>query len=130
MLQISTTGYTHGIVVSGSYVYLKGLEIANVPMNTFSNNGISASGSNNIFELLNMHHNSGNGIFITSRLPQAFGVVCGADQAARIDATVGAAIRKSGTGLLTYQRTLESIRDCGVLKQAKEAELVAALSAR
>jgi Right handed beta helix region len=64
MLTISTTGYTHGIVVSGSYVYLKGLEIKNVPMNTFSNNGISASGSNNIFELLNMHHNNGNGIFI------------------------------------------------------------------
>ena len=33
-------------------------------MNTSSNNGISASGSNNVFELLNMHHNSGNGIFI------------------------------------------------------------------
>jgi len=64
MLKISTTGYTHGIVVSGSWVHLKGLEIASVPMNTFSNNGISASGSNNVFELLNMHHNNGNGIFI------------------------------------------------------------------
>ncbi|HEV8551004.1 MAG TPA: right-handed parallel beta-helix repeat-containing protein, partial [Polyangiaceae bacterium] len=63
-LEISTSGYTHGIVVSGSWVHLKGLEIENVPMNTSSNNGISASGSNNVFELLDMHHNSGNGIFI------------------------------------------------------------------
>ena len=73
---------------------------------------------------------SGNGIFITSRLPQAFGVECDADQADRIDATVGAAIRKSGVGLLNYQRTLENIRHCGVLKQAKGAEIIAALSAR
>ena len=62
---ISTTGYTHGFVVSGSWLHFKGLEIANVPMNTFSNNGVAVStGGNCIFELLNMHHNSGNGIFI------------------------------------------------------------------
>ena len=62
---ISTTGYTHGFVVSGSWLHFKGLEIAYVPMNTFSNNGVAVStGGNCIFELLNMHHNSGNGIFI------------------------------------------------------------------
>ncbi len=62
---ISTTGYTHGFVVTGSWLHFKGLEIANVPMNTFSNNGVAVSnGGNCIFELLNMHHNSGNGIFI------------------------------------------------------------------
>jgi hypothetical protein len=34
-------------------------------MNSFSNNGISVDGGgNDIFELLDMHHNSGNGIFI------------------------------------------------------------------
>lgn len=64
MLKISTTGYTHGILVSGSWVHLRGLVVENVPMNTFSNNGVDASGSNNVFELLDMHHNSGNGIFI------------------------------------------------------------------
>ena len=64
MLKISTTGYTHGFVVSGSYLHFRGIEIENVPMNTSSNNGLSASGSNNIFELMNFHHNSGNGIFI------------------------------------------------------------------
>jgi len=64
MLKISTTGYTHGFVVSGSYLHFRGIEIENVPMNTSSNNGLSASGSNNVFELMNFHHNSGNGIFI------------------------------------------------------------------
>jgi MYXO-CTERM domain-containing protein len=64
MLKISTTSYTHGFVVSGSYLYLKGLEIENVPMNTNSNCGLSANGSNNIFELLNLHNNNGTGLFI------------------------------------------------------------------
>jgi len=68
-LQISTTGYTMGFVVTGSYLHFKGLEICCVPMNTFSNNGISVSGSAayDTFELLNMHHNSGNGIFIGNK---------------------------------------------------------------
>jgi len=64
-MTISTSGYTHGFVVTGSWLHFKGLEIANVPMNTFSNNGVAVSnGGNCIFEQLNMHHNSGNGIFI------------------------------------------------------------------
>ena len=64
MLAISTSGYTAGFSVSGSYLHIKGLEIKNVPMNTRSNNGISVSGSNDIFELLDLHHISGTGIFI------------------------------------------------------------------
>jgi len=71
----------------------------------------------------------GNGIFITSRLPQAFGGVCSADQAARIDAKIGAAIRASGNGVLNYERTLESIRHCSVLKQAKSDEIAKAIAA-
>jgi hypothetical protein len=65
-LVISATGYTMGFVVTGSYLHFKGLEICCVPMNTSSNNGISVSGTAayDTFELLNMHHNSGNGIFI------------------------------------------------------------------
>lgn len=64
-MTISTTGYTMGFSVSGSWLHFKGLEICNVPMNSFSNNGISVDGGgNDIFELLNLHHNSGNGIFI------------------------------------------------------------------
>jgi MYXO-CTERM domain-containing protein len=65
---ISTTGYTHGFVINASYLHFKGLEIRYVPMNTFSNNGVDVlSGGNDTFELLNMHHNSGNGIFIGSK---------------------------------------------------------------
>ncbi|HVZ88454.1 MAG TPA: right-handed parallel beta-helix repeat-containing protein, partial [Polyangia bacterium] len=66
---ISTTGYTMGFVVNASYLHFKGLEICCVPMNTFSNNGISVDGSSayDTFELLNMHHNSGNGIFIGNK---------------------------------------------------------------
>jgi hypothetical protein len=65
---ISTTGYTHGFVINASYLHFKGLEIRYVPMNTFSNNGVDVlSGGYDIFESLNMHHNSGNGIFIGSK---------------------------------------------------------------
>jgi Right handed beta helix region len=64
-LVISTTAYTHGFVVTGSWLHFRGLEIKNVPENTRSNNGIAVNGGgNDIFELLNMHHNKGNGIFI------------------------------------------------------------------
>ena len=64
-LVISTSGYTNGFSVSGSWLHFKGLEVANVPMNTASNNGISVNnGSNDIFELLNLHNNNGTGLFI------------------------------------------------------------------
>ncbi len=64
-LTISTSGYTNGFSVSGSWLHFKGLEVANVPMNMYSNNGISVNnGSNDIFESLNLHHNSGTGLFI------------------------------------------------------------------
>jgi hypothetical protein len=68
-LVISTTGYTMGFNVTGSYLHFKGLEICNVPMNMYSNNGVSVGGSAayDIFESLNMHHNSGNGIFIGNK---------------------------------------------------------------
>lgn len=64
-LVISTSGYTNGFSVSGSWLHFKGLEVANVPMNMYSNNGISVNnGSNDIFESLNLHHHNGTGIFI------------------------------------------------------------------
>jgi hypothetical protein len=64
-MTISTTGYTMGVSVTGSWLHFKGIEECCVPMNTFSNNGFAVeTGGNDIFELLNMHHNSGNGIFI------------------------------------------------------------------
>src|SRR5262245_45488796 len=63
-MTISTTGYTSGFSVTGNWLHIKGLEIKNVPMNTRSNTGMGASGSNNIFELLNFHHNNGTGLFL------------------------------------------------------------------
>lgn len=64
-LRISTTDYTAGFSVSGSWLHFKGFEITNVPMNTRSNNGMSVSdASNNIFELIDFHHNKGTGLFI------------------------------------------------------------------
>ena len=67
-MTISTTGYTMGFSITGSWLHFKGIEECCVPMNTSSNNGFAVdSGSNDIFENLDMHHNSGNGIFIGSK---------------------------------------------------------------
>jgi len=64
-LKIRVGNYTHGLVVTGSWLHLKGIEICNVPMNTRSNVGmfVRASGDN-IFELMNFHHNNGSGTFV------------------------------------------------------------------
>lgn len=58
--------YTAGVYVSGAYLHLKGFEIRNVPMNTRSNTGLSVGGGahHDIFELLDIHHNAGAGMFI------------------------------------------------------------------
>ncbi|HYQ02479.1 MAG TPA: right-handed parallel beta-helix repeat-containing protein [Polyangiaceae bacterium] len=57
------------ILVSGSFLHLKGLEVANGAVGAsgaHSNDAIRSEGaSNNIFELLNIHHNFGPGLFIS-----------------------------------------------------------------
>ena len=60
--------YTSGFYVSGAYLHLKGFEIRNVPMNTRSNIGVSVGGSahHDIFELLDIHHIAGSGMFINT----------------------------------------------------------------
>ena len=63
-LQISTSGYTFGFVISGNWVHLKGIEECCVPMNSYANNGFASEGTNNIYELLNAHNNQGSGIQI------------------------------------------------------------------
>jgi aminopeptidase N len=73
---------------------------------------------------------AGNGIFITSRLPQALSVQCGADRASRIETVLGPAIRKADVGVLSFQRTVETVRNCGILKQAKAGEIAASLNAK
>jgi MYXO-CTERM domain-containing protein len=63
-LQIANGAYTFGIVISGSWLHLKGLEECCVPMNTKANNGFANNGHDNTLELLNAHNNQGSGIQI------------------------------------------------------------------
>jgi aminopeptidase N len=72
---------------------------------------------------------SGNGIFITSRVPGMFNSQCSAEAADRIEQTLGPKIMQLNSGVLVYRRMLERVRDCAVLKQAKSGEIAAALSA-
>ena len=58
-----------GFNVTASWVHLKGLEVTGAPQqpgNTLNHEswGVWNSGSHNIFELLNLHHNMGPGLFI------------------------------------------------------------------
>jgi MYXO-CTERM domain-containing protein len=56
------------IAITGSFLHLKGFEVKNVPMSgpgSHSNSGVrSRKASNNVFELLDIHHVSGPGLFI------------------------------------------------------------------
>jgi aminopeptidase N len=72
----------------------------------------------------------GNGIFITSRLPGALNYQCGVDTAARIERVLAPQIEKAEVGTLEFRRMIERVRDCGILKQAKLAEVDAALTSR
>ncbi|MGN6154682.1 MAG: M1 family metallopeptidase [Sphingomicrobium sp.] len=73
---------------------------------------------------------TGSGIFITSRLPGALNYQCGVEQAERVQSVLGPQIEKVQIGTLEFRRTVERIRDCGILKQAKLAEIDAALTAK
>ncbi|MGI4948194.1 MAG: M1 family aminopeptidase, partial [Janthinobacterium lividum] len=70
----------------------------------------------------------GNGIFTTSRLPGMFGLQCGADRADRLERTLGPKVRAANAGVLEFERTAESIRHCGVLRDAKQAEINTAIT--
>jgi hypothetical protein len=72
----------------------------------------------------------GNGIFITGRIPGALTYQCGVEQAKRIESVLGPQIQKAQVGTLTFRRVVERIRDCGILKQAKGAEINAAIAAK
>jgi aminopeptidase N len=73
---------------------------------------------------------SGNGVFITSRLPGMFNSQCGAAEADRVEQALGPKIMKANAGVLEFKRMLERVRNCGVLKQAKAAEIAAALGGK
>jgi aminopeptidase N len=73
---------------------------------------------------------SGGGIFMTGRIPGALAYQCGVDQANRVQSVLGPRLEKAQIGTLTFQRTVEKIRDCGILKAAKGAEIDAAIAAK
>ena len=66
-MAVSSSGYSMGITVSGSWLHFKGFEECCLKETTFANNGFDVSGSNDTFELLNMHNNMGNGIFMGTK---------------------------------------------------------------
>ncbi|MGY2736300.1 M1 family aminopeptidase [Sphingomonas sp. UYP23] len=71
----------------------------------------------------------GNGVFITSRLPGALGSQCGVDRAAKIETVLGPKVRAAESGVLEFERVVESIRHCGALRDAKAGEIAAAIDA-
>jgi hypothetical protein len=58
--------YTTGFVIEGSWLHLKGFEVRNMPMNTRSNTAVGIGGDSHhvIVESMDIHHNSGTGLFI------------------------------------------------------------------
>ena len=73
---------------------------------------------------------SGNGVLVASRLPRSLSSQCSAERAAKISATLGPKVKQMGSGELDFARTIETIRHCAVLKQAKTAEIAAAFARR
>ncbi len=70
-----------------------------------------------------------NGVFVSSRLPGVLGAQCSAEQAGKIEATLGPKVKALGRGELAFDRTVETVRHCGDLKAARQADLAAALKA-
>jgi hypothetical protein len=70
---------------------------------------------------------SGGGIFFSSRLPQLLGGFCSVDSAAAIARDFGPKLAGK-TGQLELDRTVERVRDCGLLKTARGAEASAEIA--
>lgn len=83
------------------------------------------------FEWLKVHSkelfSSSSGIFLASRMPRMVGGFCSAQRADEIAALLRPQL-EGKTGALELERTIERVRSCGVLKDARGAELSAALA--
>ena len=93
---------------------------------------ISDKGTRDIgFEWLKAHFDElaggGGGIFFTAGLPRTVGGFCSTSRADEIGALLGTRLAGK-TGSLELARTIERVRSCGVLKDARGAELSAALA--
>jgi hypothetical protein len=69
------------------------------------------------------------GIFTMSGLLSVPVAYCSIDKAREIEATLRPKVEEFKRGALSLDRTVEAVHDCGVLKQAKGAEMAAALAA-
>ena len=83
------------------------------------------------FEWLKLHFDElaagGGGIFFTAGLPRTVGGFCSAERADEIAALLQPKLAGK-TGALELERTIEGVRSCGLLKEARGAELSAALA--
>ena len=70
--------------------------------------------------------NGAGGIFLAARLPSTLAGFCSVDQAKEFEALRPRFAGRSGA--LELERTIERVRDCGVLKDARGAELSAAVA--
>lgn len=68
----------------------------------------------------------GNGIFFTARLPGLLGGFCAVEKAREFENLRPRFVGK--TGALELERTIELVRSCGLLKQARGAELTSAVA--
>lgn len=69
------------------------------------------------------------GIFESSGLPGLPAGFCSVDKAHEIDAALRPVVKRLRQGELTLDRTVERVRDCGVLEQARGPDLAAAITA-
>ena len=69
------------------------------------------------------------GIFSAGRVAGLVGNYCSVEKANEADALMRAKVQAGGRSTLAFDRTLESVRDCGVLKTARGAEVTAAFKA-
>ena len=93
---------------------------------------ISDTGTRDLgFEWLKAHFDElssgGGGIFFTAGLPRTVGGFCSVQRADEIGALLGTKLAGK-TGSLELARTIERVRSCGVLKDARGTELSAALA--
>ena len=83
------------------------------------------------FDWLRVHFDElaagGGGIFFTAGLPRTVGGFCSAERADEIAALLRPRLAGK-TGALELERTVERVRSCGLLKDARGAELSAALA--
>ena len=83
------------------------------------------------FDWLKLHFDElaagGGGIFFTAGLPRTVSGFCSVARADDIAALLGPKLAGK-TGALELERTIERVRSCGVLKDARGAELSAALA--